>query len=239
MALPSLRTRRLLLRPFELRDSSIVQRLAGAPEVALTTQNIPHPYLDGMAEGWIASHAPAWEEKRFLTLAVTNEPDGLVGAVSLHLRAPHRRGELGYWIGLPFWNRGFATEASAALLDFGFNDLDLNRIQARHMTRNPPSGRVMQKLGMSSEGVQRQYVLVRGRFEDVATYAVLRGERDHRATKVSFLTRVSGLLPVCAQAEDDGRGRLQSYLRPSRWASSALATMEIRARGANRLRSAL
>ena len=176
MPLPTLETERLLLRPFEPADAPIVRTLAGAPEVALTTQNVPHPYEDGMAEAWIATHGPAWKARTFLTLAVTAVPEGLVGAVSLHLNVAHQRGELGYWIGLPFWNRGFATEASAAVVDFGFRTLGLNRIQARHMTRNPASGRVMQKLGMRPEGVQRQHVLVRGRFEDVAMYGVLEEE---------------------------------------------------------------
>ena len=143
----------------------------------LTTQTIPHPYEDGMAEEWIASHGPGWEAGKFLTL-ITSERDGLVGAVSLHNNAAHRRGELGFWVGLPFWNRGYATEASGALLDFGFNELDLNRIQARHMTRNPSSGRVMEKLGMKPEGIQRQDTLLRGTFEDIAMHAILRSERN-------------------------------------------------------------
>ena len=82
-------------------------------------------------------------------------------------------GEIGYWVGLPYWNRGYATEASAALLDFGFDVLGLNRILARHITRNPASGRVMQKVGMEFEGISRQHFLARGQFEDVACYAIL------------------------------------------------------------------
>lgn len=179
MSIPVLKTQRLVLRPFDIAEAPAVQRLAGLPEVALTTQNIPHPYEDGMAEEWIATHASSWDERQSLTFAVTNEADGLVGAAGLHLNNEHRRGELGYWIGLPFWNRGYATEASAALLDFGFGMLGLYRIQASHMTRNPASGRVMQKLGMTLEGVHRQYALIRGRFEDVAMYAVLREDARH------------------------------------------------------------
>jgi RimJ/RimL family protein N-acetyltransferase len=173
-ALPTLRTPRLTLRPFQQDDAGVVQRLAGVPEVALTTQNIPYPYLDGMAEAWIEKHASAWDEGKFLTLAVESDADGLVGAVSLHIEAPHRRGELGYWISHLHWGKGFATEAAEALLTFGFRELELNRIQARHLTRNPASGRVLQKLGMSAEGVQRQHMYVRGRFEDIAMYAMLR-----------------------------------------------------------------
>jgi [ribosomal protein S5]-alanine N-acetyltransferase len=177
MPLPSLATKRLTLRPFLTADAPAVQALAGAPEVALTTLNIPYPYGDGMAEAWIAAHAPAWERGSFLTLAVANA-DGLVGAVTLTLDSHHRRGELGYWIGLPFWNRGYATEASAAMLEFGFTELGLNRIQGRYLTRNEASGRVMEKLGMRPEGVQRQYFLVRGSFEDIAMYASLAVDRE-------------------------------------------------------------
>jgi len=178
VSLPTLATERLVLRPFELADAAAVRRLAGAPEVALTTQNIPHPYEEGMAESWISSHLPAWEARDVLTLAVSVEGEGLVGAVSLHINRAHRRGELGYWVGFPYWNRGYATEAAAALMEFGFDELELNRIQARHMTRNPASGQVMQKLGMRPEGVHRELVLVRGSFEDVAMYGLLASERE-------------------------------------------------------------
>ena len=176
MSIPTLSTKRLILRPFEVGDAPLVQEFAGVPEVALTTQNIPHPYEDGMAEAWIATHRPAWDAGKFLTLAITSESEGLVGAVSLHINSVHRRGELGYWVGVPFWNRGFATESAEALLKFGFGELRLNRIQARHMTRNPSSGRVMEKLGMKPEGVQRQHVVAHGDFEDVAMYAILNSE---------------------------------------------------------------
>lgn len=174
MPIPTLETRRLVLRPFDPSDAPVVQRLAGAREVALPTQNIPHPYEDGVAEKWIASHGPAWDAGRYLTLAITASGEGVVGAVGLHITKEHRRGELGYWVGVPFWNRGYATEAAGALVGFGFEDLDLNRIQARHMTFNAASGRVMEKLGMKLEGIQRQAVLVRGAFEDIALYAILR-----------------------------------------------------------------
>ena len=177
MSIPTLQTAQLQLRPFTLDDAPIVQRLAGAHEVASTTLNIPHPYEDGMAEEWISSHEAAWEAKKLLALAMTSEADVVVGAISLKLNSTHRRGELGYWVGLPYWNRGYATEASAALLGLGFDVLGLNRIQAQHIMRNPASGRVMQKVGMEFEGISRQHFLARGEFEDVAVYAILCSDR--------------------------------------------------------------
>lgn len=173
-ALPTLTTARLVLRPYALADAPEVQRLAGAREIAATTLAMPYPYPDGLAETWIGTHAAAWAERRTLTLAVTLEADGtLIGTVGLALAMEDCRGELGYWIGLPWWNRGFATEASRAVVDFGFGSLGLHRIMARHLARNPSSGRVMEKLGMTREGILRDHVLKWGEFEDLVVYAVL------------------------------------------------------------------
>ena len=173
---PTLRTERLLLRPFRLEDASAVQQLAGAREVADTTLSIPHPYLDGMAEAWIGTHVDAWERQKRVTFAITSEADGVVGAIALSLTLAHRRAELGYWVGQPFWNRGYATEAARAVLTFGFEALGLNRIHASHLTRNPASGRVMVKAGLRLEGTFREHVVRWGHAEDLCEYAILRAD---------------------------------------------------------------
>jgi len=178
-AQPVLTTARLVLRPFAMSDAADVQRLAGDPGVAATTLNIPHPYEDGTAEKWIATHAGRFEQGLEVVYAITLD-GALVGAVGLVLERVHRRAEMGYWIGVPYWNRGIATEAGAALRDYGFETLELNKIVARHVPRNPSSGRVMQKLGMSLEGHQREHVMKRGRFEDLLEYAILRSEWQAR-----------------------------------------------------------
>jgi ribosomal-protein-alanine N-acetyltransferase len=176
MALPLLETPRLLLRPFAPGDAPTVERLAGDPLVADTTLSIPHPYPPGGAVEWIGSHTEDWRDGRRLTLAVTRAGE-LLGAVALAIHAQHARGELGYWIGRAFWGQGYATEAAGAVVRFGFAQLGMNRIQAHHFTRNPASGRVMQKLGLQLEGIHRQAFRRPGRgFEDVAAYAVLREE---------------------------------------------------------------
>jgi [ribosomal protein S5]-alanine N-acetyltransferase len=172
--LPTLTTARLILRPFVPDDAAAVQQFAGDREVAASTINVPHPYPDGAAEMWINSHAALWAERQGMTLAVAERPGGaLVGAIGLIIAAADRRAELGYWIGRPYWNRGYATEAGRAVLDYGFGPLGLHRIMARHLARNPASGRVMQKLGMTQEGVLRDHVLKWGVFEDLVVYAVL------------------------------------------------------------------
>ena len=177
MPLPTLITERLTLRPFALNDVSAVQRLAGDHQVASTTLTIPHPYEDGAAEEWIGGHASQWAAHEFLALAATTAEDGLVGAISLDLSLPHRRAELGYWIGVPFWNRGYATEASRALVEYGFAELDLNRIEAQYLIRNPASGRVLEKLGMMYEGVRRQHIVKWGVPEDIGLCSLLVSDR--------------------------------------------------------------
>ena len=183
-AQPELLTARLLLRPFRSSDAAGVQRLAGAFEVADMTMTVPHPYPDGAAEGWIASHEAAWKAGVLATFAITDRADGtLVGAVGLGITPQHALAELGYWIGVPYWNRGYASEASRVLLDFGFSQLALHRIQARHFLRNPASGRVMQKIGMTYEGTLRGAARKWDRFEDLALYAVLAPEWRQRSTR--------------------------------------------------------
>jgi RimJ/RimL family protein N-acetyltransferase len=182
---PILRTPRLLLRPFSLSDAPEVQRLAGAPEVAATTAAIPHPYEDGMAEAWINSHAPALSEETNVVYAITDASSGaLLGAVGLRCDMEHNRAELGYWLGHPYWRNGYTTEAATAMLGYAFETLGLRRVLARHFAINPASGRVMQKIGMTQEGVMRQHFVKWGQAVDVVFYGILSDEwraRQERA----------------------------------------------------------
>ncbi|MDH4351518.1 MAG: GNAT family N-acetyltransferase, partial [Gemmatimonadota bacterium] len=104
----------------------------------------------------------------------------LVGAIGLILRPEHSRAELGYWIGRPFWGRGYATEAAGAMLRYGFETLGLRRLYACHFARNPASGRVLEKVGMRQEGIARAHAQRWNRFEDLVQYGILREEFDRR-----------------------------------------------------------
>lgn len=173
--LPAIETPRLVLRGFVPGDAPAVQHLAGAREIADTTLLIPHPYPDGAAEEWIATHAAEWAAHRSLTLAITLRATGeLVGAIGLVFAPEHARAEMGYWIAVPFWRHGFATEAASALVDFGFRALELNRVQAHHFARNPASGRVLLKAGFKREGFSPRAVRKHDRYEDIVLYGVLR-----------------------------------------------------------------
>ena len=121
---PVLETERLLLRPFQLSDAKEVQRLAGDKDIASTTLNIPHPYEDGMAEGWIGTHKGLFEEGKGVVYAITSRDDGrLIGAISLMNIVKNHQAEMGYWIGVPYWGKGYCTEAGKALLRYGFEGI--------------------------------------------------------------------------------------------------------------------
>lgn len=122
--LPILKTERLILRPFTLDDASEVQKLAGDKDIASTTLLIPHPYGDGEAEKWIETHKPRFKEGKLVNFAITHKNDGyLIGAIGLNIAKQHESGELGYWVGKPYWNNGYCTESARAIIRFGFEEL--------------------------------------------------------------------------------------------------------------------
>jgi len=175
---PTLRTERLVLRPFRMPDAPRVRELAGAPELAENTLNIPHPYPDGAAEAWISDQESAFRLGEVAVFAITLPDDTLVGAVGLKLEEDTGIAELGYWIGVPYWGNGYATEAAETLLGFGFDTLALERIWARAFVRNPASSRVLQKLGMQHEGTLRRCLRKNDELLDAEMYGILREEWD-------------------------------------------------------------
>lgn len=177
MQQPCSETERLILRPFTVADAPALQHLAGVHAIADTTLNIPHPYPDGAAEAWVASLPGQFHAGTGVTFALAlRESGALCGSLGLSISQRHAHAELGYWVGAPYWGRGYATEAVAALLTYGFRDLGLHRIHANHFTRNPASGRVMQKLGMRFEGILRGHLRKGEQFENVASYGILHDE---------------------------------------------------------------
>ncbi len=179
--LPTLKTERLILRPFVVDDADRVEELVSDKEIAATTLNIPHPYPKGGGEKWIATHPRAFAKDRGVTFAVTCEGE-LVGAISLQgMSRNHRHAELGYWIGKPYWGKGYATEAARAVISFAFDELNLIRVHAHHMAHNAASGRVMEKCGMLREGMMRQHVRKWDEMHDVVLYGIVRNSATESA----------------------------------------------------------
>jgi [ribosomal protein S5]-alanine N-acetyltransferase len=173
--LPTLETARLILRPYREADIPELVPLIGAREVAATTLRIPHPYTEENARAFLA----LTQEPGKIWLATTLRGDGRqIGGIGLRVDDQHQHAELGYWIGVPYWGNGYATEGAREILRYGFEELDLHRIFASHFKHNPASGRILVKLGMRYEGCQREHLRKWDRFVDSELYGMLRHERE-------------------------------------------------------------
>jgi ribosomal-protein-alanine N-acetyltransferase len=172
-------TERLVLRPLQATDASRIALLASDWEMARMTARIPHPYPDGAAEAFIAAAAKA--DGLVLAIAERRAPALLIGCAGVERWQAGRGGdreravgeaELGYWIGRPYWGRGYATEAGRAVLAFAFRHLALERIVVSAMLDNPASHRVIEKLGFRPIHPGRLYSAARGEQVEVHRFAL-------------------------------------------------------------------
>jgi RimJ/RimL family protein N-acetyltransferase len=174
---PTLATKRLLLRPFQLSDAGAVETQVNDREIAANTRTIEYPYPSGEAGRWIKSHPSLWLKGQAANFAVCDLGSGvLMGAIGIDIDESNQNGELGYWIGRSFRKRGYTSEAALAVVEFGLQKLSLHKIFAHAMTRNPASSRVMEKIGMKREGLLKEHVRKWGVFEDIALYGILQNE---------------------------------------------------------------
>src|SRR5690625_2893239 len=155
----TLETDRLILRPSRMDDATRVQELAGNEDVAKTTLGIQHHYPIDAAESLIESHLRMVKNGTFPFAMVLKSESILVGTMTIRVNKPHKKGELAYWVGKAYWGNGYATEAAAEIVRHSFEDLNLNRVCARAMSKNPASVKVMKNIGMKKKGDHKQYMI--------------------------------------------------------------------------------
>ena len=180
--LPDLETEDLILRKPRIRDAKDIYSYASDPEVARYVLWEPHRSVSETASfirdlrARIRSGCPSW----VVVLRGTGTVIGTVGFV--WYSAENNAAELGYSFSREYWNHGYATQALRAVIDAVFSSLPLNRLEAQHDVRNPASGRVMQKCGLTQEGILRGRILNKGEYVDTALYSILRSdwEKDQR-----------------------------------------------------------
>ena len=169
-------TERLLIRPFKPEDANDVYDCCNDFEMVKTTLGLPWPYTLEMAQGWIQKVAQREEEGTSYEYAICfkDNPSKIIGCVALlDINPKAKRAEMGYWVGKQYWKRGIATEAAKAMIEFGFNSLNLNSIYARFFDINPASGRVMEKCGMTYVGTIREHEFRFDKFYNVGYYEML------------------------------------------------------------------
>ena len=171
--LPVIETERLLLRPLEMGDAEDIFEWISDPQVTAYLFWRAHQSIEDSRDfiAWVtADDFACWG-------VVLTENSKVIGNCFLHnVNFEHKRAEIAFNIGRKYWGRGYATEIAQAIIRFGFERWRLNRIEGTCMVENCASARVMEKVGMTLEGVLRKYVYVRGQFRDMKLYSILRSE---------------------------------------------------------------
>jgi len=156
-------TERLVLRKLETRDRARLVQLANNWRVVKNLGTMPYPYTEAMADEWIGKQATFWTSGKSRPLAITLDGE-LIGGIGVGTK-PDRgdeEWELGYWLGEPYWNRGYASEAAIAVRDDAFETVGLQQILAGHYADNHASGRVLTKLGFRYYAEAQRHSLARG-----------------------------------------------------------------------------
>jgi len=152
---------RLLLRPPEIADIPRLIMLIGDFDVSKNLGRVPHPYTQADARVYLERSARNRAEGTGFNFAITRKWDGAyIGGCGLHL--DHGVFEIGYWLGKPYWGKGYATEAARRLAGFAFHDLKAERLEAGWFHDNPASGHVLEKLGARANGTAPRDCLARG-----------------------------------------------------------------------------
>ena len=175
--LPVLTTSRLLLRPLTMGDVDDVFAYTSDPVVA---QHIRRPLhrVRADAEAYVSAFIDSSQRGEPAPWGIEHREDGkLIGTCGFYyLNRDDVRAEIFYALSRTYWNYGYMTEAARAVLDFGFNTQNLNRIDGACWAGNTASARVLEKNGMRYEGVWRQFIFVKGAFRDIRWYSILRNE---------------------------------------------------------------
>jgi RimJ/RimL family protein N-acetyltransferase len=146
---PVLETERLILRSPRLADAKAIAALANDRRIAANTLRIPHPYSLADAQAFLTAAEAAEDEIVFLVTARDGAVLGCCGIAKLDGETP----EIGYWLGVPFWGKGFATEAARAVIDHAFGTLGHEVLLGGARVSNPASRRVLEKCGFQWTGV--------------------------------------------------------------------------------------
>lgn len=173
-----IKSERLLLNDFKVEEAELVSKLAGDYRVVKMTASIPYPYEPQMAVDWINSHQKQKEENHNHIFAIRlRDTEKLIGCINIGFNERHDRGYVGYWVGNDFWGNGYCTEALKEIIKYGFSFDNVNKIWAEHKTLNVPSGKVMEKAGMSHEGIMRKHYKQKdGEYLDMSVKSILREE---------------------------------------------------------------
>ena len=174
-------TKRLLLKPYQHEFAGVIYPVVSQVEIADTMVTIPHPYPKENLSKWIDSIQIGNKKGIALEFAIflKKNPDKYIGTCGLvSISNNHKKAEIAYFIDKNEWGKGYATEAAASMISYGFEELGLERIYGHCMSRNLASRKVMEKIGFQFEGTLRHGVKKGEVFEDLALLAMIRPDYE-------------------------------------------------------------
>ncbi|GGD12640.1 N-acetyltransferase [Pontibacillus salipaludis] len=175
--LPKLETKRLLLRKITLEDVDDMYHYVSNEEVTKYVTWEAHKSISDTKE-FIEYALTQYENKDLSPWGIEYKESGkFIGTIDfVYWEVNHNVAEIGYALSKDYWGKGISTEAVKEVIMFGFTCMDLVRIQARCLKENRGSERVMEKAGMSFEGILRKSMLVKGKYQDLKMYSILKEE---------------------------------------------------------------
>lgn len=178
-SMPQIETERLILRRIEKRDAEDMYEYSSDSHVPEYLLWRAHPSLD-YTKKYIKSLKKYYKEHVFFDFAVIYKENGkMIGTCGFSAADEENHcAEIGYVLSRDYWGMGIACEAAREIIRMGFETLGFNRISAKYMIENVRSARVMEKLGMKNEGIQRQAMYVKGSYRDIGCYSILKSEYE-------------------------------------------------------------
>ena len=172
-----LETERLVLRPFEESDAPAILAIMNDPEVTYNLLISPTFSEEDVAESIKKRNAAIENRERYALAVVLKETDLPIGACTImNVSWDHLHAELVYYLGKPYWGKGYMTEAARRMIQFGFEGLGLERISVGCFARNKASAHVIEKLGFKYEGCHRHKFLKDGEFQDELSFGMIRAD---------------------------------------------------------------
>ncbi|QCK15653.1 GNAT family N-acetyltransferase [Mangrovivirga cuniculi] len=174
---PILETKRLILSKPQESDVSDIVLEANNKKIEAQTLNIPFPYTQKDAENWLSQINEGYNKGDHIAFKILSKKDkSFMGVIGLKIAQRFDHAEMGYWIGEKFWGKGYITESIGAVLEYGFDQLNLHKIFAHYMEGNPASGKVMEKNGMIKEAILKDHVKKGGEYKSIIQYRLTKKE---------------------------------------------------------------
>lgn len=175
MEFKRIKTKRLNLAPLRMEDYKDMARFLNNKKIYESTQHIPFPYTQEDAKKFIKISQTKFERMGTRDYGIY-EKDTLIGCINIANTKANKSGEVAYWIAENYWNKGYASEALAAIIEHAFLVDGYNKVYAYHYPNNKASASVMMKNGMQYDGVLREQIFKDGTYYDSCICSILRSE---------------------------------------------------------------